>query len=307
MHFSLTIIMLALRGVFSPIVTTFSRATGDLDLPSFRANVEALIGAGVSGVLVCGSSGEAALLSEDERRAALEAARAAVPADRVLLMGVGGESTRITIQRAVDAKRIGANAVLVVAPHYYANAMTPAVLRAHYHRVADASPVPVVLYNIPKYMHFKLSPELVAELSLHDNIIGIKDSSGDLELLEGYLDSRSDAFTVLSGNGGQLATALQRGAKGGILGLSLFAASKCVAIYDAYLRGDTIASEALQEPLKAVNATIVGELGPPGLKAAMDAMGLHGGPVRGPLLDLDAAGLARVRDVLTAGGVTPAA
>jgi 4-hydroxy-2-oxoglutarate aldolase len=297
--------MIALRGVFGPVVTTFHRGSENPDLDAFRANVRAHMAAGLAGVLVCGSTGEAALLGEDERLALLDAARAEVPRGRLALMGVGAESTRLTIQRAVDAKRAGADAVLVVAPHYYSNAMTPAALRVHYQRVADASPLPVVLYNIPKYMHFKLAPDLVAELAQHANIVGIKDSSGDLELLGGYLQSASDTFTVITGNGGQLATALERGAKGGILGLSLFAGRECVAIFDAHTRGEHAGAHALQEPLKTVNATVVGELGPPGVKAALDAVGLCGGPVRGPLRDLDAAGVARVREVLASGGVFP--
>lgn len=297
--------MLAIRGVFGPVVTTFVRGSEEVDLDAFRVNVRAHVAAGLAGVVVCGSTGEAALLGEDERRAVLDAARTETPAGRLVLMGVGAESTRLTIQRALDAKRAGADAVLVVSPHYYAGSMTPAVLRLHFTRVADASPLPVVLYNIPKYAHFKIPPELVAELSQHANIIGIKDSSGDLELFDGYLQSKSDTFTVITGNGGQLATALARGAKGGILGLSLFAGRLCVSMYEAHERGDAAAAAAMQEPLRAVNTAIVGEMGPAGVKAAMDAVGLRGGPVRGPLCDLDAAGVARVRETLAAGGVWP--
>ena len=297
--------MIAIRGVFGPVVTTFVRGSEDVDLEAFRFNVRAHMAAGLAGVVVCGSTGEAALLGEDERRAVLDAARAETPAGRLVLMGVGAESTRLTIQRAADAGRAGADAVLVVAPHYYSNAMTPAALRVHYQRVADASPLPVVLYNIPKYMHFALTPDLVAELSQHANIAGIKDSSGDAVLFDGYLRSRGDTFAVITGNGGQLASALARGATAGILGLSLFAGRSCVSIYEAHERGDRAAAASVQEPLKAVNATLVGELGVPGVKAALDAVGLRGGPVRGPLRDLDAAGVARVREVLATGGVWP--
>ncbi len=295
--------MIALRGVFGPVISTFVPGSEDFDLVAFRSNVRAHLAAGLNGVVVCGSTGEAALLGEDERRAALDAARAETPAGKLVLMGVGAESTRLTTQRAADAALAGADAVLVVAPHYYSNAMTPAALRAHYLRVAEASTLPVVLYNIPKYMHFKLSPELVAELAQHANIVGIKDSSGDLELLGGYLQARSESFTVITGNGGQLATALAQGAQAGILALSLFAGRECAGVYAAHARGDDAAAAALQEPLKAVAATVVGEIGVPGVKAAMDAVGLRGGVVRGPLRDLDAAGVARVRDALVAGGI----
>src|ERR1035437_4793748 len=194
---------LRLDGVFGPVVSTFKRDSGDIDCTAFTENVKSHITAGQLGVVVCGSTGEAALLSEMERLELLEAARCAVPPDRMLLMGPGAESTRRTVRRCHEAQTVGADAVLVVAPHYYANAMTVAALRAHYTKVADESPLPVLLYNIPKYMHFKLEPALVAELAQHPNIAGIKDSSGDLDLLKSYLQSQSGSFSVLPGKGGQ--------------------------------------------------------------------------------------------------------
>jgi 4-hydroxy-2-oxoglutarate aldolase len=290
---------LRLDGVFGPVVSTFKRDSGDVDTEAFAANVRAHIAAGQLGVVVCGSTGEAALLSEMERFELLEAARRAVPAERVLLMGTGAESTRLTIRRCHEAQTIGADAVLVVAPHYYGNAMTIDALRAHYTQVADASPIPVLLYNIPKYMHFKIPPELVAELARHQNIVGIKDSSGDLDLLKSYIASQSDSFTVLTGNGAQLHPALMAGARGGILAVALFLAERCVAIFSAHARGDHGTAERLQAEIKPHAVTIVGELGVPGVKAAMDIAGLHGGPVRGPLMDLDAAGHARVAALMS--------
>ncbi len=290
---------LRFNGVFGPVVSTFKRDSGDIDCAAFSANVTAHMDAGLLGVVVCGSTGEAALLTEDERFELLEAARRAVPTDRVLLMGTGAESTRLTIRRCHEAQTIGADAVLVVAPHYYSNAMSVDALRAHYRAVADASPLPVLLYNIPKYMHFKLAPELVAELAQHQNIVGIKDSSGDLDLIKSYIASQSDSFTVLTGNGGQLHPAMMAGARGGILAVSLFAAERSVAIFNAHTKGDHATAERLQNELKPAATTIVGELGVPGVKAAMDLAGLHGGPVRGPLLDLDAAGRARVSALMS--------
>jgi 4-hydroxy-2-oxoglutarate aldolase len=221
-------------------------------------------------------------------------------------MGCGAESTRLTIRRCREAHTVGADAALVVAPHYYSNAMSDSALRAHYRRVADESPLPVVLYNIPKYMHFKLTPELVAELSRHPNIVGIKDSSGDLALLGGYLASQGDDFSVLTGNGGQLHPAMVAGARGGILGVALFAGSLSVRICVACRNGDFGAAETAQATLKPLAATIVGELGVAGVKAALDAVGLAGGPVRGPLLDLDAAGRSRVAALLVESGLLPA-
>ncbi len=290
---------LRLDGVFGPVVTTFKRDSGDIDREAFTKNAKAHMAAGLLGLVVCGSTGEAALLSEMERLEILEDARRAVPPGKMVIMGTGSESTRLTIRRCHEAHSVGADAVLVVAPHYYSNAMTTEALRAHYVKVADASPLPVLLYNIPKYMHFKLSPELVADLAHHQNIVGIKDSSGDLELLAGYLQAQSTSFSVLTGNGGQLHHAIVAGARGGILAVALFAGERSVAIFNAHNKGDHASAEAMQAEMKPLAAAIVAELGVPGVKAAMDAIGLHGGPVRGPLMDLDAAGRERVAGLLS--------
>jgi 4-hydroxy-2-oxoglutarate aldolase len=260
--------------------------------------VRAHLTAGMSGIVVCGSTGEAALLTEEERLELLEAARREVPTDKLLLMGAGAESTRLTIHRCHEAQTVGADAALVVAPHYYSNAMTLDALRAHYRRVADQSPLPVLLYNIPKYMHFKLPPELVAELAQHPNVVGIKDSSGDLTLLASYLEAQSATFTVFTGNGATFHEALAAGARGGILAVALFAAKQSVAIFEAHQRSDAVTAGALQAQIKPSAVSIVGELGVPGVKAALDTVGLCGGPVRGPLLDLEAAARARVTTLL---------
>jgi 4-hydroxy-2-oxoglutarate aldolase len=291
---------LRLDGVFGPVVSNFKRDSGDIDCAAFTENVKSHLAAGLLGVVVCGSTGEAALLSETERIELLEAARRATPTDRMVLMGTGAESTRLTVRRCHEAQTVGADAVLVVAPHYYSNAMSDDALRRHYVAVAEQSPLPVLLYNIPKYMHFKLAPELVAELARHPNIVGIKDSSGDLELLKSYIALQSDSFTVLTGNGGQLHPALMAGARGGILAVALFAAERSVAVFTAHTKGDHTTADALQVELKPLAAQVVAELGVPGVKAAMDSVGLHGGPVRGPLLDLDAAGRARVSALMSA-------
>jgi len=271
-----------------PEVTPFD-ASGELDGAAFRANLRAHIKAGVNGIVTAGSTGEAALLDDEERVRLVELARAMVPAEQWVIAGVGAESTRATIWRARDAAAQGADAVLVVAPHYFGAQMTEEALEAHYRTVADASTVPVILYNIPKYAHFALSAALVARLARHGNIIGIKDSSGDVESLKGYLASQSDAFTVLTGSGSGLLAALELGARGGILAVACFAASEAAGVYEAHGRGDRDAASAGQEKLAAYAKEIVGALGPAGVKAAMDAAGLKGGPVRAPLLPVSAA------------------
>jgi 4-hydroxy-2-oxoglutarate aldolase len=296
-----------LRGVFAPVITTFYPQNGELDVASFAANIRAHLVAGLHGIVVTGSTGEAALLDANERAAMVDVAREMVPDDRMLIVGTGAESTRACLQLTRDAAARGADAVLVVAPHYYGPAMTGAALARHYRRVADESPVPVVLYNIPKYMHFSLAPGLVSELSLHENIIGIKDSSGDRSLLSAYLNAQSETFAVLTGNAAIFQDALKSGARGGILAVALFAAALSLEVYDAMLRGDHSTADAAQARLTPLGATVVGELGVAGVKAAMDHVGLIGGPVRSPLLSLDGPRTALVAELLRSAELATAA
>ena len=279
-------------GVLVPETTPFD-ASGELDGAAFRSNVRAHIKSGVYGIVLAGSTGEAPMLGEDERERIVELAREIVPADKWLIAGVGAESTRATIWRARDAAARGADAVLVVAPHYYGAAMTDAALEAHYRRVADASTVPVVLYNIPKYAHFSLGAEMVGRLATHKNVIGIKDSSGDIEILKGYLTSQGEVFTVLTGAGGALKAGLEAGARGGILGVACFAALLALEVFDCLRRGDRDAAGLAQARLVPLAKEIVAR-GPAGVKCAMDAVGLHGGPVRSPLTDFSASEAAAV-------------
>ena len=288
-------------GVFAPVVTTFYEAAegGDVDLAAFAANIRAHLAAGMHGIVVTGSTGEAALLDFDERAALVDTAREMVPSDKRLIVGTGAESTRACIKLTRDAASRGADGVLVVAPHYYGAAMTEAALSDHYHAVADASPVPVMLYSIPKYMHFALSPALVSDLARHENVIGIKDSSGNRELFAEYMKAQSAKFSVLTGNAPMFHHALSIGSRGGILAVALFAAALTMDLYDAAQRGDSEGAAAAQARVTPLGARIVGEMGVAGVKAAMDRVGLVGGPVRSPLLPLDANQRAALDELLS--------
>ncbi len=287
----------ALGGVLVPMTTPFAK-DGEMEGASFMANARAYIESGLSGLVTAGSTGEAPLLDDDERRELVELVRPLVPADRWLIAGVGAESTRATIVRAREAAAHGADAVLVVAPHYYGSAMTDPVLAAHFRRVADESPVPLILYNIPKYAHFALSAELVAALSLHQNVIGVKDSSGDIESLRRYLASQSETFTVLTGSGATFLPALELGARGGILGVACFAEPLVRVVYESFRHGDRAAALRAQEALSLLAKEIVNALGPAGVKAAMHAVGLRAGTLRAPLVSLSPDESTHVRELL---------
>lgn len=289
-----------LEGIYAPVVTTFSPTTGGLAVSAFGGNVQAHLEAGLHGIVVCGSTGEAALLNRAERVALTSLARWATPRDKTLIVGTGAESTAMCLEYTRDAAQHGADAVLVVAPHYYGTMMTERALSKHYHTIADESPVPVVLYNIPKYMHFALPATLVAELARHENVIGLKDSSGNRELFASYMPAQSDSFSVLTGNGPMWLDALEMGSRGGILAVALFAAALSLDVYDSFRRGERESARASQARLTPLGAKIVGEMGIAGVKAAMDAVGggLVGGPLRAPLLPLEANQVANVAELL---------
>jgi len=285
-----------------PAVSTFD-AHGELDLAAFAANLDAHLAYGMDGVLVAGSSGESALLDDVDRRALLARARAHVPSDKWLLAGIGSESTRQTIARAHDAKAAGADAVLVVAPHYFLKRMTEAALRAHYLAVADASPLPVMMYNIPVYAHVVLSPALVHEMAQHDNVIGMKDSAGNLPVLAEYLAAQSATFRVLTGSGATVVPALAAGAHGAILAVALYAGKLVRTMVDDFRAGRVDDATALQAKIGPLAVEIAGAMGPAGIKAAMSLMGLAGGAPRSPLLPVSDDELATIRARLQVSGL----
>ena len=293
----------SLTGIFGPVVTTFDDASGDLASGAFRANIKSHMASGLAGVLVAGSTGEAALLDEDERLRLTELARPLIADDRWLITGTGAESTRECVRRTKDAAERGADAVLVVPPHYFGASMTEDALWAHYSRIADESPVPVLLYNIPKFTHLQLGSKLVEALADHPNIAGIKDSTGDMSQLRAYLDAQSDSFTVLTGHAGTLLDAIGYGARGGMLAVALFAAPIVFDLMDAIARGDGVTASEIQARVRPLARDIVAELGPPGVKVAMDLVGLIGGAPRAPLRPLGAAERERVSTLLGAAGL----
>lgn len=289
------------RGVLGPVVTPFAPDESP-DLDAFERNLRGHLEAGLDGVVVCGSTGEAALLDDAERNTLTELARGVVPADRTLIVGTGAESTLACVRRTRDAGARGADAVLVVSPHYYAAAMTSDALFAHFARVADASPVPVLLYNIRKYAHFRLEPELVARLARHGNIVGMKDSDGDMDVLSRFLDAQGDGFSVLTGHGGTWATALGLGVRGGILAVALFAPALCIDAWRAHHEGRPDDAEQASRRMVPLAAEIVARMGVAGVKRALDEVGLRGGQVRSPLQPLGAADGLRVGELLREAG-----
>jgi 4-hydroxy-2-oxoglutarate aldolase len=296
-----------LSGTFLPVTTPFDPVTGDIDVVAFRANLRHWFQSPISGILVSGSTGESVLLDDEERTTLLEAAADVVPDDALLIAGTGSESTRHTIRLTVQAAEAGADAVLVSPPAYYRGAMTPAVLARHYRAVADASPVPMLIYQVPlRLSTLDLPTGLVGELSQHPNIVGIKDSRGKLELVGELVEQTGDDFQVLVGSGALLYGALETGAVGGIVAVGLLAPAEAAAISAAFEAGRTADAGRIQERITPVHQQIVGGMGVPGMKAALDLLGLHGGAPRPPLEPANAV-IEEIRTILATAGLLASA
>jgi len=282
-----------LAGIFPPIPTPFDGATGEFAPAALQQNIRRLLDEHVHGIVVSGTTGEAPLLDADEQRRVVAAASEATVERAWLIVGTGGESTRQTIALTKAAAAEGADAVLVRAPSYFSAAMTPASLAAHFRAVADASPVPVIIYNIPKYTHLALDPALLQQLAGHERIVGVKDSSGDLKSLAAYR-AAVPQWSVLAGSASLLYAGLELGCQGGVIGVACYAPRLCVQLMAEFAKGDRAAAGRIQERITPLDKEIVGKLGPAGVKAAMDAVGLYGGPPRPPLAPLSPADRERV-------------
>jgi 4-hydroxy-2-oxoglutarate aldolase len=284
-------------GLLVPLTTPFDDVTGDVAPVALRDNARAIISAGASGIVAAGSTGEASLLSEAEFRQVVAWLRDVVPDDLWLLAGAGRESTRATVAACRSAAEEGADAALVRVPSYYAPVITTASLTDHFHTVADRSPIPIVLYNFPRYSHLPIPVELVAALANHENVWGAKDSAGDLKNFVAFREAAPN-WAMLIGPGALYYAALELGAAGAIAAVGCFAARQTAEIGRQFAAGDTAAAGALQEVVVPLHKTIVGELGIPGIKVAMDAVGLVGGPARAPIPSLGGKGVERVRGLL---------
>src|SRR5436853_3334162 len=171
---------MVLHGIFPPITTPFY-ADGKIYFKKLEANVDRYSKAPVAGIVVLGSTGEAILLSDDERREVLKTARDAAAPNKVLIAGTGIESASETLRLTEYAASLGYDLAMVRTPHYYKSQMKPANMLAFYRTVADRSPLPVIIYNFPQATGYDIPSEIVIELAEHPNLIGIKESSGDVE------------------------------------------------------------------------------------------------------------------------------
>jgi Dihydrodipicolinate synthase/N-acetylneuraminate lyase len=274
-----------ISGVF-PALTTPYRDDGSVATERFKENIARYNKIRLAGYVVLGSTGESVLLSGAEGELLLSAAKEVAANGKLMIAGTGAESTAETIAKCKRAAVLGYDLALVKTPYYYKPVYKPEVYLRHYRSVADASPIPVLLYSVPIFTGVTLeTPEILA-LAQHPNIAGIKDSSGVIQRVVEVVAQAGKSFHVLTGGAGVIYPALAAGAKGAILALAAALPERCVAIYDDWKRGHHAAALAEQQQLALASKTIASENGIAGLKYAMDLRGYFGGVPRLPLLPL---------------------
>lgn len=271
-------------GIFAPIPTPF---TGDrIAFDKLQENLARWGATGLAGVVVLGSNGEYVLLDPDEKEQLVAFVREKFPADKKVMAGTGCESTRETVRLTKRAASLGADAVLVITPSYYKGDMTDAALKAHFTAVADASPVPVMLYNMPRNTGINMSSSLVCSLATHPNIAGIKDSSGNIVQISEVIAGSPRDFAVFAGSGSFLLPTLIMGGVGGTMAVANVIPDLCVRILDLCSAGKLAEASEVQKSILALNAAVTSRWGVAGLKAALDMIGYCGGDPRPPLLPL---------------------
>ena len=338
-----------LHGIFPPITTPLY-PDGNVYFKKLEHNVERYSRTPVAGIVVLGSTGEAIMLSDQERRDVFKAAREAAAPNKVLVAGTGIESAIETLRLTEYAAELGYDVAMVRTPHYYKKQMASANILAFYRMLADRSPLPLIIYNFPQATGYDIPAEVVIELAEHANVIGIKESSGDVEkvrkMAEGTRHIRRSAtvtetfdavtprmlaaaaapsdggelvpvgvlsgeavkpsssavtvvgkmktrqkevgFQVMVGAAHKLLPSLDAGAVGAILAFACPAPTACYEIYAAWKEGDAELARLKQERIAKASQRVVGDLGVPGVKHAMDLNGYYGGPARLPFLPLTA-------------------
>lgn len=285
--FEIKMASMKLHGIF-PAVTTPFAADGSVAVAKLRDNLTRYNQSRVAGYVLTGSTAESVLLRWPEAERTWETAKESSAPGKILIAGTAAESTAETIEHTNRAAAVGMDAALVRTPHYYKPFMTPAALAEYYLRVADEALIPVLIYSVPIFTQVTVKAPLVAKLAEHPNIVGMKDSSGDVQGVTDIMAAAPKTFQMLVGSPSTLHESLQKGAVGGVLAIACAFPEMCVEAYEASRDGDGERAQELQKNLRSAASLLGVKYGIPGLKYAMDRMGFYGGSPRPPLLPVDA-------------------
>jgi 4-hydroxy-2-oxoglutarate aldolase len=281
-----------------PMVTPF-KENGAIDYEAFQFNLEKWNNTGLTGILVAGSNSETPYLNESEKLKLIELAVQTVDRDKLVLVGTGLESTRATIELTNKAAMLGAKAALLLTPSYYGDEMGDEAQTQYFMDVADNSDIPVMIYNVTKFTHINISPTVVSKLSHHPNILGMKDSSGNIaQLIKFQVTGLDSEFNLLVGTASAWNPALHIGIKASIMALANCCPKECVDIQTLFDQGDQKSSFELYKRLYPVNEAVTGRFGVPGLKYACERLGFRGGYPRKPLLNINDGQRKKIDEIL---------
>ena len=295
--------MFKLHGIYAPIATPFGG--GKIAYDKLEKNLKFWLESDLTGIVVMGSNGEFVLLSPEEKEELMRFVCGYVKRKKPVIAGTGAESTVETIRMSKKAAEAGAEAVLIVTPNYYKGEMTDPVLARFYRDVADASPLPVILYNMPRNAGINISANLAVDLSKHPNIIGIKDSGGNIVQIADMIRNAAEGFSVFAGSASYLYATLALGGAGGTLALANLFPNECARLQTFFEAEKMKEARDLQMNLIDSNNAVTARWGIPGLKAALDMIGLYGGDPRPPLMPLGEANRKELRQILTRTGFLP--
>lgn len=288
-----------------PAVTTPFDADGQIDFALLADNIARYNETGLSGYVALGSNGEAVHLTSEERPQIVQTIKRAAAQDRPVIAGINELSTRAAVASARMAADSGADAVLVITPYFYKSAMTQEALLRHFTEVADSSPAPLLIYNVPQNTGVIIEPATIASIAGHPNIIGVKDSAGNISAISDTVRMSPPNFSVLAGSGSILFPAFLMGAAGAVLAVAGLAPVECVSLFQAAREGDLSKAQELHNRIAPLSHVVTAGFGIAGLKAAMDLAGYRGGRTRPPLLDLSEASLERIKAVMRGTGFFP--
>jgi 4-hydroxy-2-oxoglutarate aldolase len=287
-----------LHGIFAPLTTPYA-ADGSVSLAHLRNNIARYNQTGLAGYAMNGSTGESVLQLWDDIYRMWETAREVAAPSKILIAGTGAESTSETIEHTNRAASLGYPVALVRTPSFYKPAMSESALAEHYLRVADAAKIPILVYSVPVFTHITVEAPLVARVSKHANIVGMKDSSGSVQGIADIIARAPKEFQTLAGSASTLYESLEKGAAGAILALACAFPDLCVEIYKAARAGDKAKAHSLAQKLIAPAKMFGPQYGIAGLKYALDRLGYHGGASRGPLWPVDTSAQAEIDTMLS--------
>ncbi|MDX9916920.1 MAG: 4-hydroxy-tetrahydrodipicolinate synthase [Gudongella sp.] len=274
-----------IKGIYTPIVTPFAEDES-IDYGKLKHNLDLLSKSDLDGIVVLGSNGEFVYLNHKEKLEFIEFCVNNFSKEKNIIVGTSYDSTIETIKFCKEAAQLGAVAALVLPPHYYKGGMNEEVLYMHFTDVADESPIPIMLYNMPGNTGINMSSKLIARLAKHPNIVGIKDTSGNIVQLTEIVRDTDEDFVVFAGNAGYLLPALTIGARGATVALGNILPNECCKVVSLFQEGKLEEAKELQVKLVEINFLVTGGMGVPALKAAMNMLGYEGGIPRRPLRPL---------------------